>query len=526
MEETETGSPALASADTVEDPAQLRRVARDVRMRLLIRLSVIHLTGGFLVFSYIQQLYPASEAFRTPWLNDFALLLITEAGLAPVAWLWVGSHFGRTSRWALDGRAPTPLERRMLLGEPWRMAARPFALWVLATVVIGAGVTYRGTYSTAQILDLAQIMLIGGVAVCAVSYLVLEQAYRPLFAFALAGEAPPRPASLGIRPRLLLAWAVSSGVPLLGLSLSPVRETGTSMLAMSALALIGLVSGLFTISVAANSIAQPLDEVRRGLARVASGDLSGDLAVDDGGEVGQVQAGFNRMVAGLRERQELQDLFGRHVGHEVAAQAIQRGTDLGGEARRASVVFVDLIGSTAMAEVLPPGEVVATLNAFFQAVVDTVSAEGGWVNKFEGDGALCIFGVPGFQPDHEARALRAARALCHRLADVSADHPGLDAGIGVSSGVVVAGNVGTEERFEYTVIGRAVNEAARLTDLAKQRPGRVLAAASAVKAAGEERAHWVDRGRVGLRGQQQPTVIYEPARTDLSNPAAPVTTSG
>ena len=138
-----------------------------------------------------------------------------------------------------------------------------------------------------------------------------------------------------------------------------------------------------------------------------------------------------------------------------------------------------------MAEVLPPGEVVATLNAFFQAVVDTVQAEGGWVNKFEGDGALCVFGVPAFQPDHEQRALRAARALPGRLAEVRAAHPGLDAGIGVSSGTVVAGNVGTEERFEYTVIGRPVNEAARLTDLAKQRPGRVLASAAAVRAGGD-----------------------------------------
>lgn len=515
---TTPGRGADGSTDEVDDPAALRRVARDVRMRLLFRLSAIHLVGGLLVFSYLQQLYPASQAFRTPWLNDFALLVITEASLAPVAWLWVGWHFSRTCRWALDGRSPGPLDRRLLLNEPWRMAARPFALWLLAAIVIGLGVAWRGTFSPAEILDLVQIMLIGGVAVCAVSYLVLEQTYRPLFAFALAGEAPPRPASLGIRPRLMLAWGVSSGVPLLGLTLSPVRETGTSLVAMSALALIGLVSGVFTIAVAANTIAQPLDEVRRGLARVAAGDLSGDLAVDDGGEVGQVQAGFNRMVAGLRERQQLQDLFGRHVGHEVAAQAIERGTGLGGEARRASVIFVDLIGSTSMAEVLPPGEVVATLNAFFQAVVDTVTAEGGWVNKFEGDGALCIFGVPGFQPDHEARALRAARSLHHRLAQTATDHPGLDAGIGVSAGVVVAGNVGTEERFEYTVIGRAVNEAARLTDLAKHRPGRLLASASAVKAAGEEQAHWVDRGRVGLRGQQQPTVIYEPALTGITAP--------
>ena len=173
-------------------------------------------------------------------------------------------------------------------------------------------------------------------------------------------------------------------------------------------------------------------------------------------------------------------------------------------------MFVDLIGSTAMAEVLPPGEVVATLNAYFDAVVDVVTAEGGWVNKFQGDGALCVFGVPAHQPDHAARALRAARALNARLVALGEDHPGLDAGIGVSTGTVVAGNVGSEERFEYTVIGRAVNEAARLTDLAKRRDARILASAAAVRAAGAEAANWSARGTVGIRGQQAPTEIFEP----------------
>lgn len=493
--------------------AALRRTARDVRMRILARLSLLHAAGGLMVFSYLQQLYPASAAFDTPWLDDLVLLVVTEAALAPVAWLWFAKEFGTSGRWALEGRMPDAQERERVLDEPWRMAARPFLLWVFATAFISTSIAIRSEYEVRVVVDIAQILLIGGLGVCAVSYLVIEQTYRPIFAWALAGESPPRPAALGIRPRLLLAWGVSSGVPLLGLALAPVRETGTSPTAMAVLAGVGLLGGLFSVLVAANSIATPLDEVRRALGRVAEGDLDSDLTVDDGGEVGQVQAGFNRMVAGLRERAELQDLFSRHVGHEVAAQALERGTGLGGESRRASVVFVDLIGSTAMAEVLPPGEVVATLNAFFQAVVDTVQAEGGWVNKFEGDGALCVFGVPGFQPDHETRALRAARALRDRLVEVAHDHPGLDAGIGVSSGTVVAGNVGTEARYEYTVIGRAVNEAARLTELAKQRPGRVLASAGAVRAAAEERDWWTDRGRVGLRGQQTPTDIFEPTAT-------------
>src|SRR3546814_16289553 len=96
-----------------------------------------------------------------------------------------------------------------------------------------------------------------------------------------------------------------------------------------------------------------------------------------------------------------------------------------------------------------------------------------------------------------------------RSSVLSREHPGLHAGIGISCGTVVAGNVGSRERFEYTVIGRAVNEAARLTELAKSRPGRALAAASAVHAAGPEGSNWAARGSVGLRGQSAPTDVYE-----------------
>jgi adenylate cyclase len=243
------------------------------------------------------------------------------------------------------------------------------------------------------------------------------------------------------------------------------------------------------------------------------------LVVDDGGEVGEVQAGFNQMVEGLRERQQLRDLFGRHVGREVAAQALAQGSGsgLGGEQAEASVVFVDLVGSTAMAEVLPPDEVVATLNDFFGVVVRTVDGQGGWVNKFEGDGALCVFGVPGTQPDHPERALRAARLLHQALVVLRDQHPGLEAGIGVSSGRVVAGNVGTEARYEYTVIGPAVNEAARLTDLAKGRAVKVLASVEVVRRGGGEATKWRDVGTVALRGRQVPTAIYEPLVVDRSS---------
>src|SRR5439155_14875972 len=111
-----------------------------------------------------------------------------------------------------------------------------------------------------------------------------------------------------------------------------------------------------------------------------------DVEVDDASEIGLLQSGFNRMAAGLRERERLRDLFGRHVGEDVARAALDAGElALGGEVREVAVLFVDLAGSTAMAGKRPPEEVVSLLNRFFAVVVDVVGAHGGWINKFEGD---------------------------------------------------------------------------------------------------------------------------------------------
>src|SRR6185369_10651312 len=121
----------------------------------------------------------------------------------------------------------------------------------------------------------------------------------------------------------------------------------------------------------AASIADPLWTLRRALGNVEAGSLEPEVPVDDASEVGFLQAAFNRMVRGLRERERLRDLFGRHVGQDVARRALEEGVRLGGEERYAAVLFVDLVGSTAFATAHAPAEVLAMLNAFFAVVVES-----------------------------------------------------------------------------------------------------------------------------------------------------------
>jgi len=215
------------------------------------------------------------------------------------------------------------------------------------------------------------------------------------------------------------------------------------------------------------------------------------------------------MSDGLREREDLRDLFGRHVGEDVARAAMDRGIELGGEELEVAVLFVDLVGSTSMAAERPPQEVVARLNEFFGVVVEAAEDHGGWINKFEGDAALAIFGAPLPLDDAAGCALAAGRTLAERI---ETDLDGLEAGIGVSAGRAVAGNVGAESRFEYTVIGDPVNEAARLCELAKEAEGHVLASATALeRARGDEALRWREDEAVTLRGRSEETRLAIPA---------------
>lgn len=422
--------------------------------------------------------------------------------------------FTRISEWAVsdDSRPPDNAARDATLSIPSRVSQQAFFFWlggagVFMTLNVAFGETAAG------VARLGVGIVVAGLTTAALTFVLVERTVRPLFALALAGEAPDD-RYLGVRPRLMLAWALGSGLPLISIAAvisSPVVNPGKAELPVLFLAVVGAGAGWFLMFASAGTIADPLRELRRNLSRVAEGDLEVAVAVDDGGEVGRLQAGFNRMAAGLRERKQIEELFGRHVGAEVARQAIARQS-VGGDQREVSALFVDLTASTQMALESAPADVVRTLNAFFETVVRAVDGEGGWVNKFQGDGALCVFGAPADQPDHAARALRAAKAIRAGLVELAHRFPGLDAGIGVSSGAVVAGNIGSEDRYEYTVIGDPVNEAARLTEVAKGDPGRVLASKRTIARAAAEADLWEDGGTLELRGRVGATKTFRPRR--------------
>ena len=504
------------TAGSATDRAQSWPAPQAIRSRLTAIGWTAGGSGALVVFVAIGFLVPLFAGFhqltRLALVNGpFVVAYLIVSGLLITKHF--GRHVRRTLGWVSERRSPSEREHEQTL----RLAIYGVKLDAVAWLVAGAafGLLDAALFSWGVAALVAGTVWLGGETTCALDYLLYERALRPVTACALAARPTRGCVAPGVRARLAMAWSLGTGVPLLGLLVVGIAgiarpQVHTSAVAAAALFLAGVawVAGLLATLLAAKAISDPLLGLRTGLDQIERGDLDAHVAVDDGGEVGLLQAGFNHMAEGLRERERIRDLFGRQVGEDVARAALSQGVRLGGEEREIAAVFIDLVGFTALSQLVAPVEVVGLLNRFFHVVIDVVEHAGGMVNKFEGDAALCVFGAPVARENPTVDALRAARALASRL---NQELPEVDFGIGISAGMAVAGNVGAEHRFEYTVIGDPVNEAARLAELAKQRSGRVLASDAALdRAPRAESAGWRMTESALLRGRSVPTRLGQP----------------
>jgi adenylate cyclase len=409
--------------------------------------------------------------------------------------------------------ASTEMARTRALKMPFYRSVISVTNWCLGSIVFIVA-SWPVASRSAPVVAVATGL--GATATAIIGYLQSERVLRPVAVAALRGGVPENFRAPGVILRQVLTWVLSTGVPVLTIVLAlvaskfeilsaPAERLTTPILI---LALAALAIGLAGTMLVAMSIADPLRQLRWALGEVQRGNYNAHMQIYDASELGLLQAGFNDMVRDLAERQRLRDLFGRYVGEDVARRALERGTELGGQERDVAVLFVDLVGSTQLAATIPASEVVSLLNEFFRVVVDTVNRHGGFVNKFQGDAALAIFGAPIEHPDASGAALAASRELHDDLINVLGE---TDFGIGVSAGRAIAGHIGAQARFEYTVIGDPVNEAARLTELAKLEQGHVLASAIAVSGALDAEALCWDVGEiVELRGRTAPTQLARP----------------
>ena len=229
------------------------------------------------------------------------------------------------------------------------------------------------------------------------------------------------------------------------------------------------------------------------------------------GAVGvQLRRQFEASILAATARDRITNLFGQHVSPQVVERLMAEGAANSSEIRRVAVMFVDFRSFTAGASTRSPQEVVDRLDGAFAVLVDILDRHGGIVNKFLGDGFLALFGAP-FATDNAAHhAVAAAREMleANAHANLTTSWP-LRIGIGIHVGEVVAGNIGSPRRKEYTVIGDTVNFASRLEALNKDFNSQFLISAAVRDALGDEGCDAVSLGEVPVRGYDRPVTVWQ-----------------
>ena len=489
-------------------PSLLRRT----RALLTITAIVANFSGVVVVFVFSAWVIPR------PDIDDqtraiLANLVLTAVYL--VIALIVGTTIGnrrlsKVAAFLSEEREPEPGEQRAILRGPMQSALLAGTFWAAAVLMFGG---LNAAFAPLLGLGVALTVLLGGITTTAVAYLLAERMLRAATAEALKAHPPDRPLVPGVIFRSLLAWSLGTAVPIVGIMIVALfalarDEVTRTELAITALGLggVALFVGLFAVVLAARAASDPIVSVREALSRVEQGDLDVEVPIYDGSEVGLLQAGFNRMVEGLRERRRIREVLGAYVDHDVAEHILEEGVSLEGEEVEVTLLFLDVRDFTAWAERAEPREVVEGLNGLFELVVPIVHEQHGHVDKFVGDGLLAVFGAPRRDEEHADKALAAALGIADAVNGDGA--PTLEIGMGLNSGHVVAGNVGGGGRLEFSVIGDTVNVAARIEAATRETGDCILLSEHTAEALKRDDVELEERPDVELRGKTERVRLF------------------
>jgi adenylate cyclase len=475
-------------------------------------LSFLVVLGGV----WLLELYVDLSAARF-----WRVLAITEAAVAVevVAALWVAFRLLRPADPWLHGERTAGTA-----AAAWRaLAGLPLALirhWRGLPVVLN--IVPISVYLTLEVGGpfVPAVLVIGAAVVVVFAYAMflrffaVELALRPVLEQVSCDL--PDGTDLG-RTTVTMRWRLLVGLPVINVVTGVVvvgLATDEPSLRTLGIGVLVALAVAFTISfelslLLLRSILSPIQDLQDGTRRVADGDLSVRVPVLGSDETGRLAGSFNRMVAGLEERERLRDAFGAFVDPALAERVLAEGTALEGEEVEVTVLFIDIRDFTAFAERAGARAVVAQLNRFYDYVVPLLAHHGGHANKFVGDGLLGVFGAPDRHADHADRGVAAALQIAQVV--VEAYEGDLRVGIGINSGPVVSGTVGGGGRLEFTVIGDTVNTAARVEEATRETGDVVLLTEATRRLLHDDHGGFVERVDVPLKGKSERVRVYAPA---------------
>lgn len=272
----------------------------------------------------------------------------------------------------------------------------------------------------------------------------------------------------------------------------------------------------------ARRITKPVTQLADAARLMSKGEYASTIKTSEGDEIGELATAFNTMAKGMAERDTVRDILGKVTSQAVAEQLLSQQIELGGEEREVTVLFADIRNFTQLCETLTPTQTLALLNRYLTEIDTVIEANDGVIDKYTGDGVMALFGAPIARADDAGRAMQAAMTIVARisqlgrqLAEEGLPHP--DIGIGINTARVIAGNIGSASRLNYTVLGDGVNLAARLEGLTKRYQVPIVAGEKT--RARLDKLVWRELDKVRVKGKTVPVRIYQPlgAAGSLSN---------
>lgn len=281
------------------------------------------------------------------------------------------------------------------------------------------------------------------------------------------------------------------------------------------ISLLALLFSLFGGAAIASSVTRPV-KILAGFARdIQRGDYSREVHVPQQDELGQLALAFNDMRRGLFERDKVRNLLGKVMSQEIAEELIKSDLQLGGEEKEITVLFTDLRGFTTLSEKRAPAEVLDFLNEYFTGMTAVIDKYGGVVDKYIGDAIMALFGAPLVLPDHAGRAVACAIEMIEVLEKSNAAFqargwPVIAMGVGIHTGRVVVGNMGSKDRLNYTAIGDGVNLASRLESVTKEFSVPIVVSEAVTHQA--PGFQYTELGVIRVKGKQEAVKIFTPVK--------------
>jgi adenylate cyclase len=438
-----------------------------------------------------------------------AFTLIISAGMVILGWVIARDQTALLERQIVESSQTVVQQLAQVAKEPV-LADDTLTLEVIVNHLNEQhGVLAAAIYSD----ELAPIVQAGAVPKAALVAELPEK--RGLFLYSTSASEDGQPMAVMAAVSPMTVDGITVGYALIGFDRSIVESAKRQTIRTVSLAtlLFVLIGSLVSIALG-KRLARPIHDIIKVSSAVSAGNYDVRFTKLRGDELGDLMKAMNDMTDGLAQKERVEQTFSRYVAPQVAREVLKDPAQSGAVGRTvmASVLFADIGGFTALSESMPAAQINALLNEYFGYIAHIVDACHGHIDKFIGDCVMAVFGVPESDPLHARHALECAALIQYLVETLNRRRSArgqvvLMFHVGINSGAMLAGNIGAADRMDYTVMGKEVNVAARLSSSAM--PGQILlsgATYDAIRMTGPVQCK--QHGRITLRGSAQPLMTY------------------